>query len=97
MIVLWLFLACTAPEPAPPHALSALATHILAQTDTDHDGQISQAEYVGAAFPDEPLRTYDLNTDNALDHGELVKMLQDTDPARQQNARRQRRQSGSQP
>ena len=53
--------------------------------------------YAGAAFPDDPLRTYDTNKDGVLGEGELVRMLQDVDPAWQQDTRRQRRQSGARP
>ena len=97
MSVWWLIFACDTPEPAPPPALMIMVEHILAQTDADQDGQISQAEYAVAAFTDDPLRTYDLDQSGTITEDELMKMLQEIDPAEQQDARRQRWQGEAYP
>ena len=73
-----------------------MAEDILTRADADQDGQISLGEYADISFPDDPLRTYDLNNSGGIDLDELVEMLRETDPAWQQDARRRRRPSGSQ-
>lgn len=95
MSLCWLLLSCSTDE-RPPRALLAMAGDILARADADQDGLISLAEYADISFPDDPIRTYDLDKNGGIDMDELVKMLQETDPAWQQDTRRRRRPNGSQ-
>jgi hypothetical protein len=65
---------------APPDRYPRVVDAILAEVDTDEDGELSTSEYERVALPDEPMRRYDVDRDGTISRRELENAFLHTSP-----------------